>query len=349
MKIHTLASGRIYEGDWMEAPLEGDYDMAEVDGPYAMGIADWDTMGLAGLAAWYRPHFERLTSLMAKSASVYLWNTAEGWALLNPEMQRLGWTFRALIVWDKGVASLAGKGVEGMRTWPSVTEFCGFYQRGPNEMDLWNEWGASHPVRAWMDGERQKAGLSIKDVDRMIGVSDMARHWFTWSQWCLPSEERYRQLRDIIPSLDRPLSELKEAHAKLWAEYRNRLELLRPTFTLPMGTSNVWNHPVVAGPERLKDANGNALHPCQKPLIFAERMVQASTRPGMRVLIPFGGTCRIATYLERLKRNEPENARYYDCCELNADGKDYLGAVLGRMGEDAAAKAGQLSLFGGKR
>lgn len=29
--------------------------------------------------------------------------------------------------------------------------------------------------------------------------------------------------------------------------------------------------------------------------------------------------------------------------------RDYLGAVLGRMGEDAAAKAGQVPLFGGKR
>ena len=111
----------------------------------------------------------------------------------------------------------------------------------------------------------------------------------------------------------------------------------------------MWSVPIVADSERLKDENGNTLHPCQKPLLFAERMVQASTRPGARILIPFGGTCRIATYLERLKRMEPENARYYDCCELNQDGRDYLGAVLGRMGEDAAAKAGQLSLFGGKK
>jgi hypothetical protein len=74
-------------------------------------------------------------------------------------------------------------------------------------------------------------------------------------------------------------------------------------------------------------------------------MVQASTRPGDRILVPFGGTCRIATYLERLRRMEPENARYHDTCELNQDGKDYLGAVLGRMGEDTG-KAGQMSLFG---
>jgi hypothetical protein len=44
---------------------------------------------------------------------------------------------------------------------------------------------------------------------------------------------------------------------------------------------------------------------------------------------------------------DPENARYHDTCELNQDGKDYLSAVLGRMGEDMG-KAGQMSLFGAR-
>ena len=375
-KIHKLNSGTIYEGDWMEAPLEGGYHMAEVDGPYAMNMADWDTMGLAGLAAWYRPHLERLTSLMAKSASVYLWNTAEGWALLNPEMQRLGWTFRALIVWDKGVASLAGKGVEGMRTWPSVTEFCGFYQREGWDISAMargevyrglDEQRCAIEAARFLTSERERAGLTRKQLSTHFpsktgGLTGCVTNWEegfnfpTWEIW-----SRLHAALNTYPNapyLQRDLSrlyssdELRAEYGDMRKEYealRKEYEALRSPFTLPMGTSNVWDHPVVAGPERLKDAKGDALHPCQKPLIFAERMVQASTRPGMRVLIPFGGTCRIATYLERLKRNEPENARYYDCCELNADGKDYLGAVLGRMGEDAAAKAGQLSLFGGKR
>jgi hypothetical protein len=49
MKIYTLASGTIYEGDWMEAPLEGGYDMAEVDGPYGLRKAAWDMVNIEGL------------------------------------------------------------------------------------------------------------------------------------------------------------------------------------------------------------------------------------------------------------------------------------------------------------
>ena len=368
-KIHKLNSGTIYEGDWMTAPLEGGYDMAEVDGPYAMGLADWDMMGVAGLAAWYRPHLERLTSLMAKSASVYLWSTAEGWALLNPEMQRLGWTFRSLIVWNKGLAALAGKGMDGVRTWPSVTEFCGFYQR--------EEWALStcagseiayaagrderNWVRPWLLAEWTRAGLKMKDADRALGTSGMAGHYFQPSQWALPTWEAFQKLaayaeskgatifiRDGFPDLQSTYEHLRAEYEHLRAEYehlRAEYDASRPPFALPKFASNVWDCGKIADGERMKDINGDALHPCQKPLLFAERMVQASTRPGARILIPFGGTCRIATYLERLKRMEPENARYYDCCELNADGKDYLGAVLGRMGEDAAAKAGQTSLL----
>jgi hypothetical protein len=137
-------------------------------------------------------------------------------------------------------------------------------------------------------------------------------------------------------------------HEALRSEYealRSEYEAARSPFVLPPGVTNLWTHPQVAGPERLLGADGEALHPCQKPLLFAERMVQASTRPGDRILVPFGGTCRIATYLERLSRTHPEEMRRHDTCELNQDGKDYLSAVLGRMAE-TGAKAGQISLFG---
>jgi DNA modification methylase len=259
---HDLPSGTIWEGDWMEAPLQGGYSMAEVDGPFGMKKAAWDRMSIDGLADWYAPHLARLTSLMLPSATVYLWNTAEGWARLDPVMRGLGWGYRSLIVWDK-VTSCAAIGWRGTKSWGNRIEVCGVYTRGnptfiPTLETTENVW----QYDATNDGRTEKLYNGV-GTDRSNG------------------------------------------------RYESRV----------------------------------ALHPCQKPLLFAERMVQASTRPGDRILVPFGGTCRIATYLERLRRMEPENARYHDTCELNQDGKDYLGAVLGRMGEDTG-KAGQMSLFG---
>jgi len=43
-----------------------------------------------------------------------------------------------------------------------------------------------------------------------------------------------------------------------------------------------------------------SLHPCQKPLKFADRIVRASSRPGQIILEPFGGTCRIAVACEQI-------------------------------------------------
>jgi DNA modification methylase len=236
--------------------------MAEVDGPYALGKAAWDRMNIDGLADWYRPHLERLTGLMAPSSSVYLWNTAEGWARLDPEMRRLGWEFRTLIVWDKRTPP-SMLGWRTIRTWPDQIEVCGFYQRGRPHFAL---------------------------TECMGSVWDFSVKALSLEQEKAPEQVRHRGSEGDVFS---------------------------------------------------------ALHPCQKPLLFAERMVQASTRPGDRILVPFGGTCRIATYLERLSRTHPEEMRRHDTAELNQDGKDYLSAVLGRMGEDTG-KAGQMALFGAR-
>ena len=348
MTVHQLRAGRIHVGDWMRADLQPGYTLAIVDGPYAMGIAPWDRMKVDDLADWYAPHLARVSALLAPSASVYLWNTAAGWARIDPVMRGLGWTFRALVTWDKGYSKeIMGK--DAMRTWPDVTEVCGFYQREPSEVDLWNQRGERHPVRLYLDAARERAGMSNADVDAALGVQGMARHWFTWTQWCLPSPARYAQLRAIMPGLDRDLDDLRAEHQRLWTDFRAEWERARAPFNPPMATTNVWSAPVVAGPERLKSDMGTALHPCQKPLAFAERMIRASTRPGERVLVPFGGTCREAVVCEWLSRTEPEEARGYDVCELNADGRDYIGPVLAQIrGEATGPRApGQVRMFGG--
>lgn len=264
--IHELPQGRIHEGDWLQADLEPGYTLAIVDGPYGMGKAAWDRVKVDQLADWYAPHVERLTGLMAASATVYLWNTAEGWARLDPVMRAAGWGFRSLIVWDKGGASLGGI-AGGACDWPESTEVCGVYGCG--------EWGHQH-----IHGDTNVWHL----------------HWNTYSD---------EKLRDG---------------------------------TFAFRTSKI------SGQSRVE----NALHPCQKPLIFAERMIRASSRPGERVLVPFGGTCREAVICEWLARTDPKEARRYDVCELNQDGPDYIGAALAQIrGEDTRkANPAQVKLFG---
>jgi hypothetical protein len=372
MIVHQLRAGRIHVGDWREADLSPGYTLAIIDGPYAMGMAAWDRMKLDDLADWYAPHLDRLTGLMAPSASVYLWNTAAGWARLDPVMRGLGWTFRALVTWDKGVGAMAGKiDTASMRTWFDVTEVCGFYQR--------EEWAPStcagseiahaagsdqrNPLSAFLAAEREASGLTRKGLaaafpSKSGRLTGCVTNWEdgynfpTWEVWTRCAA--FMQASAPRGDLDRPYlvlpafwpkGGLRASYDHLRAEY----EASRPAFTLPPGVTNVWSAPLVSGAERLKGPDGTALHPCQKPLAFAERMIRASTRPGERVLVPFGGTCREAVVCEWIARTEPEEARGYDVCELNADGRDYIGPVLAQIrGEDTRGRApGQVRMFGG--
>jgi hypothetical protein len=113
---------------------------------------------------------------------------------------------------------------------------------------------------------------------------------------------------------------------------------------MPDSAANtVWRHSVKAlSLEQMKSApkvgkvasDGllcPSLHPCQKPLVFAERMIRASTRPGECVWAPFGGTLREAVAAERIARAEPEEARRVITAELNQDGVDYIGPALRQM------------------
>jgi modification methylase len=66
---------------------------------------------------------------------------------------------------------------------------------------------------------------------------------------------------------------------------------------------SVWEIPVCGGRERLRDANGNKLHPTQKPEELLKRILLASSTPGNVVLDPFLGTGTTAAVAKRLHRH----------------------------------------------
>lgn len=93
------------------------------------------------------------------------------------------------------------------------------------------------------------------------------------------------------------------------------------------------------------------LHPCQKPLLFAERIIRASTRPGESVWVPFGGTMREAVAAERMAREDASEARRVVTAELNQDGPDYIGPALRQIRGLGTRRVDprQGQLFGGSR
>lgn len=64
-----------------------------------------------------------------------------------------------------------------------------------------------------------------------------------------------------------------------------------------------WLFPICSGGERLKDENGDKVHPTQKPEALIARILMASTKPGDVVLDPFFGSGTTGAVAKRLGRH----------------------------------------------
>ena len=247
----------------------------------------------------------------------------EGWAAVHPLLLSMGWTFRGPIVWHKpNGAAIKNAHEEGARHWPDVTEVCALYQRTCPE--------ASGPFLALaekMESERQRLGLSRATIDESMKTSNVSQYWWQQREWRCPTEEHWIHLQNLSGGFQWSWHQMKE-----WEnQARSQYNASRPPFDCPLGVGNVWTHPTVAGPKRLRAEDGSTLHPCQKPLLFAERMIRASSRPGDTVWAPFGGTIREAVAAEQIARSNPEEARRVITAELNQDGRAYLGPSIRQL------------------
>ena len=82
-------------------------------------------------------------------------------------------------------------------------------------------------LRKYLQNALKLSGLTQKDVDRRLG-NYMGRHYFSESQWMLPSSEQYEKLQEILPALTIPWAPLNESLQSLQSlQSLERLESLQ--------------------------------------------------------------------------------------------------------------------------
>lgn len=267
------------------------------DGAYGVRGFHGDTTGPESLGDWYAPHIEEWSRRASPATTLWFWNTEVGWATVHPQLVAAGWEYVELIVWDKGIAHVAGN-VNGqtLRRFPVVTEVCAFYQRrpvGPN----------GEPMRAWLRGEWQRAGLPLQKANEVCGVKNAAtRKYLTQDHlWYFPPGEMFEKLAEYANQHGAgtgwpyfSLDGQTVLTAKQW-------DLLRYRWTHQHGLTNVWQRGPLHDNERLKGtlrraaprvykpSRQSAAHLNQKPLEFMERLVRAATSVDDVVWEPFGG------------------------------------------------------------
>ncbi len=148
------------------------------------------------------------------------------------------------------------------------------------------------PLRAYLDGERKRADVDKVAVNVACGFSASpggmaSRHYFSRSQWRLPTREHYESMRALFGA-----GFLRREYEDLRREYED----LRRPFHGEQGAhhTDVWTYPTV--PAR------TGKHPCEKPEAMGLDLVRQCSRPGDVVLDTFAGSGVFLAAAEALGR-----------------------------------------------
>jgi len=284
------------------------------DGAYGVGGFPGDPPTEEGLRAWYAPHVAAWSRHAAPATTLWFWGTELGWATVHPLLAMHAWRYRALHVWDKGLAHVAGNAnTRTLRKLPTVTEVCVQYVR---DVCLDVPGGRALPLREWLCHEWTRAGLSRRAANAACGVKDAAsRKYFAPDhRWYPPPPEHFARLAAHANAHGDPAGRPYFARAGVpldaaaWAA-------LRAKFRCPVGVTNVWSVPAVRGAERVK-VGGRAVHANQKPLALLDRTIRLASDPGDVIWDPFGGLFSVALAAHAAGRDyygAEHDADFYAC------------------------------------
>lgn len=286
-----LGPASLYRGDALKA-----YDtwlaptVIIADGPYGLGKFPGEAHSPDGLAEWYAPHAAAWARCSEPFTTLWFWNSEIGWAKSHPALELHGWQYEETVVWDKGIAHIAGNvNSRTIRGLPVVTELAVRYTR---KATLFGVDGREMALKEWLRAEWQRSGLPLSQSNEACGVANAAtRKYLTQCHlWYFPPGDAVAAMAKWCTKYgaktNRPyfsLDGVTPIKANVW-------DRMRAKWTHVHGRTNVWQEPPVHGAERVKNPTGTGyLHANQKPLTLMERQILAATDPNDVVWEPFGG------------------------------------------------------------
>jgi adenine-specific DNA-methyltransferase len=280
-------------------------DLIVTDPPYGIKKeASWDCWPSdTAYLAWLREHLVAMRTALKPNGSLYLFAAPQ----LAARVEVLvGEVFHVLnhIVWVKTNGTTNQRADRAMlRSYLTNTEriiFAEHPSQAPEYEQSCNGLRGTvfDSIRCYLLEEVKRAGAHPDDINEVLGFrrnGGMAsRHYFSTSQWCLPTQEHYEQMRHFLNTrngksnyLTRDHAELQEQYNYLSREYeflRREYEDLRRPFVVHADgyETEVWPFPVATpDPQR---------HICEKPVGLLRYAIRVSSRPGALVCDPFCGS-----------------------------------------------------------
>lgn len=267
------------------------------DGAYGVLGFEGDTSDHLDVPAWYEPHVKAWAQASGPNTTLWFWNSEIGWAAAHPILEKHGWRYVNCNIWNKGVGHIAGNvNTQKIRRFPVVTEVCVQYVLEARVAGL--------PLKKWLLAEWKRSGLPLRRANEACGVKDAAvrKYLDQGHLWYFPPVDAMQRLSDYANEhgnpKGRPYFSLNGKRPVTGAEWAN----MRSRFSCPHGVTNVWERNAVRGEERVKTADGRAVHLNQKPLDLMSRIIEATTEPGDVVWEPFGGLFTASLAARELKR-----------------------------------------------
>lgn len=292
-------------------------DVIISDGAYGVRGFEGDTASPGELVDWYRPHVQAWSRAARPSTCLWFWNTEVGWATVHPLLESMGWEYVQTVIWDKGLAHIAGN-VNGktIRQLPVVSEVSVLYRR---RVMLPTEDGRALCAKDWLRHEWERSGLPLYLANEACGVKNAASRKYLTRDWLwywppgIMVERMARYCALHGKATLRPYFTLDGRslpHADEW-------DSLRSPWSHENGVTNVWSRPPLGNDERIRVGHGGnkAAHLNQKPVEFMERQIRLCSREGDVVWEPFGGLVSASVAAIRLGRRAfaaESNDRYQE-------------------------------------
>ena len=303
---HRLMCGDSTDAGSVALLMNGErVDVVFTDPPYGMGKQASGVLNdnqnkdelIEFNARWIPVSFDALKD----KGSWYCWGTDEGlldiYAVhLLPLIRAGRCALKNFLAWEK--PTVVGLN-SGDRMYHTATEKCLFVMFGREELtgfrinsDAFSP--KMQPLLDYMKGEADRLGLTPKMCAEITGTGSMYQHWFSTSQFYIPTRENYEKLQRAFASSDgfkreydgfkreyddlkREYDDLKRAFYKGRAYFDNGAE---------DAMTDVWHFNTTSQKER-ESCGG---HATPKPVALCERAVKVSAPEGGSVLDLFGGS-----------------------------------------------------------
>lgn len=262
-------------------------DTIITDPPYfKVKSEDWDRQWQkqADFFDWLELVIKELQRVLKRNGSLYLFCSAH---LEHETHTLIGRYFNVLnrVIWVKPSGPFGKCHPPRLRRYFPQTETIIFAER---QDALKPDQYVCEVLREYLASEWQKAGLKYSDAEKLVGSA--ARHYFSRSQWHMPTQEKYGQMQAAAaPYLAKPYDELITIKNGEQRPANEHLRVFTPPAKMDLDNrphTNVW---------RFKSVQFYpGKHSCEKPAALLEHIILTSTAPGAVILDVFAGSCSTA-------------------------------------------------------